>query len=728
MSDPLKDIKRQLKIKTGTVTRIAKDIVYYQKEFDAQKARIEKIKADPTKDDHDVRKQEEVLAETEQMFPDAKARLSKALVDLEAAVVRCRHLPRLLERAAAPDCLSPASALPLSARDDACTDHRTAPRRPTARTARPVSAAAAQRRLRPIRHSPGRERGGGRHERDGGDEAGQGGPGEEQGLDGQSFRCPPQKEHADLARSDFWWPKMSYPPPMKRQDTAFELENLLRGSLDMSGSHDQEVINELATAAAKHSQSQPGTRNNSPVGSDDETPLPGQAYMVHEPPVGDIISGAKNIRFEERKGGGDEATSDDEAASRAAADHVGQVVNREAAAAAGTDSAGHKPTLKRYESFVQPVMRRPSLLPPSKTGDKKATPRVHYIEDPRGGDKDGPSLSSADRFRNQFDPQVWMTYFFTLHATVLHTIIVRVVMLTLFSAGVVVLHEYVVTIPPLADAPHIIMGAALGLLTTFRTNSSYIRFWEGRSTFAEIFATCIDVARSCQVWMRQGSLEQKTRICHLVLSFPFAVKRALRRETDIQELEMLWTCPRYRSLLRMKNIPAAIISAATQELELVVSEGHVDPNMASAINADLSKLVTLQMTAEKITLTPVPPVFAVEGSRYLFLFFVTLPFVLVNSLGWFTCLAVFILAYEFLGVEAIGTEVEDPFGRDFNDLELDAMCYEHHHAIIEMLSISQVYQQSGRLQRSMSSTENVGIRQRSVLSVNSTLSPEISPR
>ena len=52
----------------------------------------------------------------------------------------------------------------------------------------------------------------------------------------------------------------------------------------------------------------------------------------------------------------------------------------------------------------------------------------------------------------------------------------------------------------------------------------------------------------------------------------------------------------------------------------------------------------------------------------------TLPIGLVDSLGWFTVLATTFISFAFIGIEAIGIEIEDPFGQDPNDLPLEGIC------------------------------------------------------
>lgn len=75
-----------LKVKTGVVKRLHKEYIYYQKEEQSQRNRIEKLKAAKA-DEHDVKKQYEVLEETLKMIPDCKQRLLSARSELEQLLV-----------------------------------------------------------------------------------------------------------------------------------------------------------------------------------------------------------------------------------------------------------------------------------------------------------------------------------------------------------------------------------------------------------------------------------------------------------------------------------------------------------------------------------------------------------------------------------------------------------------------------------------------------------------
>lgn len=78
MADPR---ARQIKIQTNVVKRILKEKSMYEKETKQIENRIEKMKQEG-RDEYDVRKMGEVLAESVMMGPDCIKRLTTAAEDL----------------------------------------------------------------------------------------------------------------------------------------------------------------------------------------------------------------------------------------------------------------------------------------------------------------------------------------------------------------------------------------------------------------------------------------------------------------------------------------------------------------------------------------------------------------------------------------------------------------------------------------------------------------------
>lgn len=62
-----------------------------------------------------------------------------------------------------------------------------------------------------------------------------------------------------------------------------------------------------------------------------------------------------------------------------------------------------------------------------------------------------------------------------------------------------------------------------------------------------------------------------------------------------------------------------------------------------------------------------------------------LPFCLVGSIGWFTPIAVCVLAYTFFGLDALGDQIADSFDTQPNDLALDTMCRTIEISVLELI-------------------------------------------
>jgi putative membrane protein len=87
----------------------------------------------------------------------------------------------------------------------------------------------------------------------------------------------------------------------------------------------------------------------------------------------------------------------------------------------------------------------------------------------------------------------------------------------------------------------------------------------------------------------------------------------------------------------------------------------------------LTSLTQAQAVCERIKNTPLPFPYTLLLHRTIYLFCVLLPFAMAEPLGWLTPLFTAIVSYTFFGLDAIADELEDPFGRDENDLATDSL-------------------------------------------------------
>ncbi|KII94011.1 hypothetical protein PLICRDRAFT_412855 [Plicaturopsis crispa FD-325 SS-3] len=88
MSDPA-SIRRQLKIKSGVATRMAKEHNLYRKEAEDQKLKLDKFVAEGA-EDWDIGNATRMLEESHRMITDSSTRLGKAVGDLRDLIVSAR--------------------------------------------------------------------------------------------------------------------------------------------------------------------------------------------------------------------------------------------------------------------------------------------------------------------------------------------------------------------------------------------------------------------------------------------------------------------------------------------------------------------------------------------------------------------------------------------------------------------------------------------------------------
>ncbi|MEA5516524.1 bestrophin family ion channel, partial [Nodularia sp. UHCC 0506] len=108
----------------------------------------------------------------------------------------------------------------------------------------------------------------------------------------------------------------------------------------------------------------------------------------------------------------------------------------------------------------------------------------------------------------------------------------------------------------------------------------------------------------------------------------------------------------------------------------------------TAMQELLNKLVDNLGACERILKTPIPLAYTIHLKQLLLLYCCLLPFQLVESLGWWTGLIVALISFTLFGIEAIGLEIENPFGYDANDLPLDAICNTMKRNIDDLISLS----------------------------------------
>lgn len=284
----------------------------------------------------------------------------------------------------------------------------------------------------------------------------------------------------------------------------------------------------------------------------------------------------------------------------------------------------------------------------------------------------------------------WFRQALQLKGSVIVSIYQRVVCCGLF--GVVVSLLYYLKIPvsqPILGT--VIPSIVLGLLLVFRTNTAYERFWEGRKCWGSIVNNTRNLARQIWVSVNENSStdrNDKIAVLKLLVAFAVATKLHLRCENVNSELEELMSSSRYFKLQGMNNPPLEIAFWIGDYLQHQYTRNRLNSYQLTSIQELLNNLVDNLGACERILKTPMPLAYSIHLKQLLLLYCVLLPFQMVESLGWWTGLITGLVSFTLFGIEAIGLEIENPFGYDANDLPLDAICKTMKRNIDDLISLS----------------------------------------
>ncbi|MEZ6134158.1 MAG: bestrophin family protein [Pirellulaceae bacterium] len=215
---------------------------------------------------------------------------------------------------------------------------------------------------------------------------------------------------------------------------------------------------------------------------------------------------------------------------------------------------------------------------------------------------------------------------------------------------------------------HAALSLVLGWLLVFRTNTAYNRWWEARTLWGALVnasrnlslkLTCVGNLPSADLRRAQG----------LIVAFPWALCRHLRGEVHEKLSDEIKAIAGDR-----QHVP---LELARQLYEIVAqarAARHIDGDDLRILDAELLRLMDICGACERILKTRIVRSYRVFARQCVILFLTTLPWGVVHDFDVWCVPLTFISAYFMLGLEIVAEHVEEPFGYDEDDLDLEALC------------------------------------------------------
>ena len=265
---------------------------------------------------------------------------------------------------------------------------------------------------------------------------------------------------------------------------------------------------------------------------------------------------------------------------------------------------------------------------------------------------------------------------FTLRGSILPQVALKILFITLLACVVVALEQHWPELLSLhaGVAPFTLVGLTLSIFLSFRNNACYNRWWDARRQWGMLLVETRGLAR-ITIALLPGSEHEalRRRLLRRLCSFAHGLHASLRSQDQVAAAGP-WLPDEERKALAAHPSPTdAALRYLTVDLGCALKAGVISDVLYGVFETKLGALSHIQAACEGIKGTPLPFAYTLLIYRTSWLYCLFLPFGLATSLGWATPLATALVAYTFFGLDALGDELEEPFGLQANDLPLDAL-------------------------------------------------------
>lgn len=232
---------------------------------------------------------------------------------------------------------------------------------------------------------------------------------------------------------------------------------------------------------------------------------------------------------------------------------------------------------------------------------------------------------------------------------------------------------------------HNLLGFAISILLVFRTNTAYDRWWEGRKQWGALVNNSRNLAIKLNSILEKDDDNNRTFFKHIIPQFAFELKNHLQSEKTRFLLDEK-PHPEIPDFDRGKHVPNQVASLIINRLTLLYKQHYLSGEQLIFINAESTSLLDICGACERIKNTPIPYSYSGFIKKFIFFYIITLPIGYVFNLGYIIIPVVVLVFYVLASLEVIAEEIEDPFGKDTNDLPMDRMAENIKKNIFEIFS------------------------------------------
>jgi ion channel-forming bestrophin family protein len=230
----------------------------------------------------------------------------------------------------------------------------------------------------------------------------------------------------------------------------------------------------------------------------------------------------------------------------------------------------------------------------------------------------------------------------------------------------------------LSPVPLTVIGAAIGIFVSFRTNSCYDRWWEARKLWGQLVNTSRMFTMQVLAYPtgpRAHLRPIQQRIIRRHLAYVHALRSALRELDPVADADVA----RYLDAGELAhvtdepNVNVALLHRQLLELSQLARAGHLDARQLQVLDHSIASLLDVQGGCERIKKTPFPQTYEFVASLLIAAYAALLPLGIVENIGWFAIPMTVLVCFAFRVIDQVGSMLEDPFSMAPAALPLNAI-------------------------------------------------------
>lgn len=216
-----------------------------------------------------------------------------------------------------------------------------------------------------------------------------------------------------------------------------------------------------------------------------------------------------------------------------------------------------------------------------------------------------------------------------------------------------------------------LLGVILSLMLVFRLNTAYAKWWEGRQAWGSLINNSRTLVSILNSLIPKENAVLRQYFAVQISNFAITLQGHLREFVDKEELEDLESVEDYKKeLMKSRNIPHKLVTMMFEKVETLTRSGLFSDFDKINIKTHLEHFIDIMGICERIKNTPIPFSHNSYIKTFILVYVLSLPFGIIGTLAYYTIPTMALVSYALIGVEVISEEVEEPFGKEANDLPL----------------------------------------------------------